>query len=149
VGTKIFASNLFIQEVKKLIKSGSHADCEFVLIEEIFSKNMKSITQKGTPKKIGGANETPFIRRRLNAGTGSSGGYRLYLWAFILDKQVYLLFIHPKTGRRSGSNMEKDFQKSMVKTFLKEKKAGELMELLLNKEKNQIVYSSNKKSVFS
>jgi len=145
----IFASDLFIEEVKKLIKSGSHADCEIVLIEEIFSKNFKSITQKGTPKKIGGANQTPFIRRRLNDGSGSSGGYRLYLWAFVVDKQIYLLFIHPKTGRRSGSNIDKDFQKSLVKTFLKEKKAAGLIELTLNKKKDQIIYASDNKSVFS
>lgn len=146
---KIFASGLFIEEVKKLIKSGSHADCEIVLIEEIFSKKLKSITQRGTPKKIGGANETPFIRRRLNDGSGSSGGYRLYLWAFVVDKQIYLLFIHPKTGRRSGSNIDKNFQKALVKTFLKEKKSGGLIQLSLNKRKEQIIYSSDKKSVFS
>ena len=146
---KIFASDLFIEEVKKLIKSGSHADCEFVLIEEVFSKNLKSITQQGTPKKLGGANETPFIRRRLNDGSGSSGGYRLYLWAFIIDKQIYLLFIHPKTGRRSGTNLDKDFQKYLVKTFLKEKNSDGLIQLSLNKNKDQIIYSSDKKSVFS
>ena len=99
---KIFASDTFISEVKKLMKSGSHADCEIVLIDEVMQDSLESIIQKGTPKKIGGGNDTPFIRRRLNDGSGSSGGYRLYLWAFRIEDEISFVFIHPKTGRRSG-----------------------------------------------
>lgn len=76
---KIFLSDRFISQSKKLISSGSHADCEIVLIEDILKCDFEEIIQKGTPKKIGGAPNTPFIRRRLNDGSGSSGGYRLYL----------------------------------------------------------------------
>lgn len=146
---KIFLSDRFIAESKKLIASGSHADCEIVLVEEIFQSDYDSIIHKGTPKKIGGSPETPFIRRRLNDGTGSSGGYRLYLWAFKIDDEIFLLFIHPKAGRRSGTNITKEAQKEIVKEFLNDKKNKQnLHEVKLSKKKDRIIYSSNQKNVF-
>ena len=117
---RIFMSPDFIEEVRKILKSKGHADCEQAIIEAIYKKGMDDIVQVGSTKKIGGTNDTPFIRKRLEgAGTGKSGGYRLYFWAFKIEDDVYLIFIHPKTGRRSSTNLSTKGQKQLVDDFKK------------------------------
>lgn len=122
---RIFMSPDFIDEVRKILKSKAHSDCEQVIIEAIYKKGMNDIVQVGSTKKIGGSNDTPFIRKRLEgAGTGKSGGYRIYFWAFKVDDEIHLVFIHPKTGRRSSTNLSADGQKQLKDDFKRFRNEG-------------------------
>jgi hypothetical protein len=67
---------------------------------------------------------------------------------FIQDENIYLLFIHPKTGRRSATNISLEKQKELVKTFKDFRKNERFLEIELNQKKNQIVFTTTKKIVF-
>jgi len=137
----------FITEVRKILKSKAHADCENALIESIYKKTMDEIVQVGSTKKIGGTNETPFVRKRLEgAGTGKSGGYRLYFWAFKVDDEIHLLFIHPKTGRRSSTNITSEYQKQLAKDFVGLRDNGDMILTKLSKTKTRIILDDEKET---
>lgn len=122
---RVFMSPTFIKEVRKLLKSKDHADCEQVIIESIYNRTLEEVIQGGTTKKLGGGPDTPFVRRRMQSqGKGKSAGYRLYLWAFKIEDDIYLLYIHPKTGRRSAANISPEYQKELVIAFKKLRDSG-------------------------
>lgn len=145
----IFVTEEFISEVKAIIKSKSHDACEFDLIESIFNKNIDEIKNIGT-KRLGGVpDKNPFLRKRVGSENKSkSEGYRLYFWLLIEDENVYLMFIHPKTGRRSATNITTDKQKELVKTFKLYRDEGKFILIELNKKGTEIIFSKSKKEVF-
>jgi len=104
----------------------------------------------GSPKRLGGdPNKSPFIRKRINSeGTGKSGGYRLYFWILIEDENIYLLFIHPKSGRRSGTNITTEKQKELVKTFTTLRAQNGFHSAKLNKASTKIICVKTKKEFF-
>ena len=83
---KIFLTDEFISEVKSIIKSKSHSDCEVTIIDSIFNSTIDEILKTGSPKRLGGdPNKSPFIRKRINvSGSGKSAGYRLYFWIIFI-----------------------------------------------------------------
>ena len=137
---RIFMSPTFIEEVRKLSKSKDHADCEKTLIESVYTKTLDEIIQGGAAKKLGGTPDTPFIRRRLQGqGTGKSAGYRLYLWAFRIENDIYLIYMHPKTGRRSAANISSDYQKELVREFKKFRASDKMVLTKLSKDSSKIL----------
>lgn len=140
----VFATEEFISEVKMVSKYKSHSNCEADLIDSIFNKSIDEIKNLGTKRLGGQANENPFLRKRIGSeNTGKSSGYRLYFWLFIQEKNVYLLFIHPKTGRRSAANISSEKQKELVKTFKKCKDNDQFLEIKLDKLTKQIVFTKS------
>ena len=136
---RIFMSPDFIDEVRKILKSKAHSDCEDAIIEGIYKKAMDDIVQVGSTKKIGGSNDTPFVRKRLEGiGTGKSGGYRLYFWAIKVGDEIYLLFIHPKKGRRSSTNITPEYQKQLAKDFVRLRGNGGMIITQLSEDETQI-----------
>lgn len=115
---RVFMSPTFIEEVRKLTGSNDHGDLEQVLIASVYVGTIDQVIQGGNAKKLGGSPNTPFIRRRMESqGHGKSAGYRLYLWAFRIEQDIYLLYVHPKTGRRSAVNISAEYQKQLVAEF--------------------------------
>jgi hypothetical protein len=127
-------SPTFIDEVRRLLRSNDHTDCERVLIETVYKATLEEVIQGGSAKRLGGGPNTPFIRRRMEShGKGKSSGYRLYLWAFKVENDIYLLYLHPKTGRRSATNISTEFQKELVVEF---KKFKDNMKMVLTRLSN-------------
>src|SRR5690554_7988835 len=99
----IFTTKEFISEVQKLLKNKAHANCEKDIIESIFKKTIDEIKSIGTKRLGGHPEKNPFIRKRIGSEkTGKSSGYRLYFWLFIIEENVYLMFIHRSEERRVG-----------------------------------------------
>ncbi len=146
----VFLTDEFISEVKSILKSKSHSDCETAIIESIFKSSIDDIMKVGSPKRLGGdPNKSPFIRKRISTeGAGKSGGYRLYFWILIQQKNIYLLFIHPKSGRRSGTNITVEKQKELVKTFTSLKADGGFQKANLNKDSTKIICATTKRNFF-
>lgn len=114
----VFVTEEFLSEVKSISKVKSHSNCEYDLISSIFNQNIEEIKNIGTKRLGGQADKNPFLRKRIGSeNSGKSSGYRLYFWLFVQDGNVFLLFIHPKSGRRSASNISPEKQKDLVKTF--------------------------------
>jgi len=144
---EIFVTDEFIEEVKSILKANSHSDCEVELINSIFTQSIDVIKQSGCKRLGGDPSKSPFLRKRIeSSGTGKSSGYRLYFWLMVLEENVYLLYIHPKTGRKSGSNLTTAKQKELVQTFVNSKKNSTFIKVEL--KKNKIVYfNENPKKV--
>jgi hypothetical protein len=147
---RVFMSPTFIEEVRKLHKSNDHGDCERVLIDSIYTGTIDQVIQGGNSKKLGGSPNTPFIRRRMESqGQGKSSGYRLYLWAFRIEEDVYLLYIHPKTGRRSATNISAEYQKGLVAEFKEFRDKGCMALTKLSKDGTRILFDDRAgKAVF-
>lgn len=138
----IFVTNEFILEVKSILKTNSHSDCEIELINAIFTKNIEEIKQNGCKRLGGDPNKSPFLRKRIeSAGTGKSAGYRLYFWLMVIEENIYLLYIHPKTGKKSGSNLKTEKQKELVNTFINSRKDSTFLKVEL--KNNKIIYSND------
>jgi len=138
---RVFMSPTFVDEVRRLQRSNDHGDCERVLIESVYSGSIDQVIQGGSAKKLGGSPNTPFIRRRLEGqGQGKSSGYRLYLWAFLIEEDVYLLYIHPKTGCRSAINISTEYQKQLVAEFKEFRDSGRMVLTKLSKDGTRILF---------
>lgn len=145
---KLFFTQEFIDEVNLILKTNSHSDCELSLIESVFNKTLDEIKNTGTKRLGGDPNKNPFLRKRIETlNSGKSSGYRLYLWVFYTENNVYLLFIHPKTGRRSGTNLTTEKQKELVKTFKQNRDNNTFIEVELN-DKKKIINFISKKEIF-
>ena len=144
----IFFTQEFIDEVTLISKANSHIDCKLSLIHSIFNKNIDEIKNTGTKRLGGDPNKNPFLRKRIEtSNSGKSSGYRLYLWMFYFENNVYLLYIHPKTGRRSGTNLTLEKQKELVKTFKENRDKNTFIRTELN-NKNKIVNAITKEEIF-
>lgn len=138
---RVFMSPTFIEEVRKLTGSNDHSDLERVLIESVYTGSIDHVIQGGNAKKLGGSPNTPFIRRRMESqGHGKSSGYRLYLWAFRIEQDIYLLYIHPKTGRSSAANISAEYQKQLVAEFKSFRDSGRMALTRLSKDGTRILF---------
>ena len=145
---QIFFTQEFIDEVTLISKANSHSDCELSLIHSVFNKNIDEIKNTGTKRLGGDPNKNPFLRKRIvTSNSGKSSGYRLYLWIFYFENNIYLLYIHPKTGRRSGTNLTPEKQKELVKTFKENRDNNTFIRTELN-NKNKIVNAITKEEIF-
>lgn len=144
----VFVTEEFLSELKLISKDKSHSSCESFLIDSIFNKSIDEIKNIGTKRLGGQADKNPFLRKRIGSENyGKSSGYRLYFWLFIVEENVFLLFIHPKTGRRSASNITIEKQKDLVKTFKEYRYTNRFLEVELDDEKSRIVFSKTKKKI--
>ncbi len=138
-------SPTFIKEVRKLIRSKGHSECESLLIHSVYTGSCDEVIQGGTAKKLGGGLNTPFVRRRILAkDAGKSSGYRLYLWAFRTQDEIHLLFIHPKVGRRSATNITAEYQRELVKEFKKFRDNDQMVLTGLSDDGRKIVNRQNR-----
>jgi len=145
----IFLTTEFVSEVTSILKNNSYADCEDSLIGSIFTQKIDQIKSTGCKRLGGNADSNPFLRKRIEiAHAGKSGGYRLYFWLFIKEENVYLLFIHPKAGKKGGENLTVEKQKELVNTFKTCKNNGTFIQVEYDNNQNKIIYCSNKKAVF-
>lgn len=119
------------------------------IIDSIFNKTIDEIKIIGTKRLGGQPDKSLFLRKRLGSeNSGNSSGYRLYFWLFIFEENIYLLFIHPKTGRRSATNITLEKQKELVRTFKYCRDNNLFLEVNLDKKINKIVFKTTKKVVF-
>ena len=66
--------------------------------------------------------ETPFIKKRLNG----SGGYRIYYLVIVKNENLYLVFLHPKTGPNGATNIKDDSKAFLYKKVLADIKNNQL-----------------------
>ena len=103
---KIFCTEDFKIEFEKLIRKKSYSSIEIDIIEYFFN-NEKNHLATGT--RLNNNNETPYIKKRLNG----SGGFRFYFLLIIKDENLFLMFVHPKTGSLGYDNIT-DKSKSLL-----------------------------------
>lgn len=144
----VFVTEEFLSELKLISKTKSHSNCESEIINSVFNSSIDEIKNIGTKRLGGQADKNPFLKKRIGSeNAGKSSGYRLYFWLFIQEENIYLLFIHPKTGRRSAANISGAKQKELIKTFKKCRDENLFLEIELDRRRNHLIFVETRKQV--
>lgn len=130
---EIFCIESFKIQFEKLIKKNTYSSIEKDIIKYFFNKNLEQLLS-GT--RLNNSDTTPYIKKRLNG----SGGFRVYFLLIIKDENVYLMFIHPKTGSLGYDNITDESKAKLYKEVLESIKTKKLYKIFL--ENNQLIFNS-------
>jgi hypothetical protein len=95
---KIFCTEGFKNEYDALIKKKSYQSLEKQIIKFFIGTTVDQVNSSNT---LNGGYPNPFIKKRLEG----SGGYRIYYYLYIAKENIYLSFVHPKTGSMGRANI--------------------------------------------
>ncbi len=123
----------FKVEFEKLKSKKSYKNLEQDIIQYFFGKTLNQLCS-GT--RLNNSDNEPYIKKRLNG----SGGFRFYFLLIIKDKNLYFMFVHPKTGPNASSNITNDSKAYLYKKILACIKSKDLYTLTLNEEQDQLVF---------
>jgi len=127
----IFCLEDFKVQFEKLKKKNSYSSIEGDIIEYFFDKEIQQISS-GT--RLNNSDDTPYIKKRLNG----SGGFRIYFLLLMKDENIYLMFLHPKTGSLGYENITDDSKALLYKKVLECIKTNNLYQVSV--EKNKLVF---------
>ena len=143
---KIYFTNGFISVIKDLIKSKHHANIEKIIIDNVLKKDFNSVRFLGSRILAGDNVNSLFIKKRIaELNKDKRGGYRLYAWLLIRQDNIYIVHIHPKTGKYGVDNISKKKKSELINTYKQAKKDNELIEVSLLNDK--IINSKTKKQI--
>ena len=131
---RIFCLEDFKVEFEKLISKNSYKSIQRLVIDHFFDKFVDELKQ-GT--RLNNSDETPYIKKRL----GGRGGFRCYFLLILKDECLYLMYIHPKTGKYGARNLTKESINSLNKKVLESIKNSDLYELNLDEDKENIEFT--------
>ncbi|MEA5459934.1 hypothetical protein VB796_12840 [Arcicella sp. LKC2W] len=95
---KVFCLEEFKLEFEKLRNKKSYKSIEKDIIDYFFGKSVEELSS-GT--RLNNSIDAPYIKKRLNG----RGGFRCYFLLVIKDENLYLMFVHPKTGTLGSDNI--------------------------------------------
>ncbi len=130
---KVFCIPEFREEFNKIISKKKYKHIQDDLIKYLFNKQFHEL-QQGT--RLNGSSTNPYIKKRIDG----SGGSRLYYYLIINKENIYLMFLHPKTGSMGSSNIKDQDKARLYKEVLKCIKSNDLYLVELNKESTQIEF---------
>lgn len=128
----IYCIEAFKAEFEKLLKNNSYSSLEQEIIDYFFNKPFEKLLS-GT--RLNNSNTTPYIKKRLSG----SGGFRFYFLAIVKDENLYLMFVHPKTGSHGFDNITDESKTYLYKTVLASIKSKDYYEV--KTEKNKLIFS--------
>lgn len=120
---RLFCTEEFKKELSTLRKNNSHAHVEAELVDAYCNKPFSDV--------LGGdllydLKTAKFVKKRLSG----RGGFRFYVLAVISDENVYLTWVHPKSGFHGMDNISTVKQKELLTSIGTIRKAGgELYEI--------------------
>jgi len=142
----IYLSEEFIKLLSNLLKVKAHSNIEKILIESLFNKSLEKLNT-GIVRLKGNINDSFFLKKRIaQKGKGKSSGYRLYAWLIVVDNNLYLLYIHPKTGKYAQININKEKQAELIETFKQKHTTNEFIKVCLSE--NKIINCENRMQIF-
>ena len=130
---RIFCIQEFKDEFEKLKSKKAYQTLEKDLISYFFDK---SVSELSSGIRLNNSAETPFIKKRLLG----SGGYRFYYLLIIRNDDLYLMFVHPKTGPFGSENITDQSKAFLYKRVLFSIKNNDLYHLSLNDSKSRIIF---------
>ncbi len=108
---KIFCIADFKVEFEKLKSKNSYNSIEADVIDYFFNKSVQDLSS-GT--RLNNSSETPYIKKRING----KGGFRFYFLLIIKDENLFLMFVHPKTGSLGYENITDESKSYLYKRVL-------------------------------
>ena len=138
----IYCLKGFKEEFNKLNRKKSYRNLEEEIINYFFNKPVSKLLS-GT--RLNNSSDTPYIKKRLKG----KGGFRFYFLIIIKDKNLYLMFVHPKSGTYGADNITDESKSSLYKEVLEAIKTKNLLSLTLSQDGNKIVFKdiSNSKYI--
>ena len=131
---RIYCLAEFKVEFEKLKSKNSYNSIEGDVIDYFFGKSVQELSS-GT--RLNNSSDTPYIKKRING----KGGFRFYFLLIIKDENLFLMFVHPKTGSLGYENITDDSKAYLYKKVLNCIKTKELLELTLNSERSKIIFN--------
>lgn len=125
---KIFCLEEFKHAFEKLSKKNAYSSIEADIITYFFDKDIQSLIS-GT--RLNNSEKTPYIKKRLNG----SGGFRVYFLLIVKDENLYLMFLHPKTGSLGYDNITDESKILLYKKVLECIKTNNLFIVTVENEK--------------
>lgn len=132
---KIFCLEDFKDEFDKLKVKKTYRTLEKDIIDYFFNKTIQDLNS-GT--RLNNSDETPYIKKRLRG----SGGSRVYFLILIKKENIYLMFIHPKTGPDGAENITDESKSALYKKVLASIKSNDLYRVALNKTQDSILFEN-------
>ena len=108
----LFCTERFKAEFEKLKNKKPYRGLEAEIIEYFVGAEL-SVLMSGT--RLNGNNPNPYIKKRLEG----SGGYRVYYLLISAKGDVYLIFVHPKTGPYGSKNIQDEAKAFCIKRYSK------------------------------
>jgi len=133
---KIYCIEEFKAAYDKLIKKKPYRDLTEELIDYFFDKSISDLKEG---RKLFG-HSIPFIKTRTNGRSG----YRLYYYFLIQDNQVFLMFVHPKTGPDGFENIDDAYKPFIFNQVLTAIENDNLHEVIINKIDNTLKFKKKK-----
>ena len=99
---QIFCIEDFKENIGRLTSKKSYRNIEEDVIEHFF--NSKDIQDLRSGSRLNHCDDKPYIKKRLKG----SGVYRIYYLLLLMDNNVYLMYIHPKTGSMRMDSLSKE-----------------------------------------
>ena len=129
----IYSLKDFKVSLEHLRKKNAYRSIEADLIELLFDKTVEEL-KAGTC--LNQSNETPYIKRRING----SGGYRVYYLLIIREDNLYLMYIHPKTGPFGSPNLKSEAITDLYKEVLKAITDDDLYLVTLSENRKSLLF---------
>jgi hypothetical protein len=129
----IYCLEDFKIEFERLISKKSYKSLEQDIIDYFFDKSIIDLCS-GT--RLNNCREIPYIKKRLNG----SGGFRVYFLLIIKEENVYLMYVHPKTGSEGSENITDESKSFLYKKVLRCIKEKDLYHLMNNNEENSLIF---------
>jgi len=130
---KIYCIEEFKVEFEKLNSKKSYNNLEQDIINYFFERAYSDLC---SGVRLNNSEDTPYIKKRLNG----RGGYRVYFLLIIKQKNVYLMFVHPKTGSEGSENITDESKAFLYKKVLNCIKVNDLYHLTLNFNKDKLIF---------
>lgn len=130
----IFCTPSIKIDIDAFSKKGSYKNLkkELFLFFNLIIKGNKSYGLK-----LNGSSPNPFYKKRING----SGGYRIYYYAFEIKGFIFLVALHPKSGKKGKSNLSAGEIKEAQESFISCYESKNYFKVLLDKNKSSINFA--------
>jgi hypothetical protein len=129
----IYCLEDFKVEFEKLNSKKSYNNLEQDIIDYFFDK---STIELSAGVRLNNSEDNPYVKKRLNG----RGGFRLYFLLIIKQENLYLMFVHPKTGSEGSENITDESKAFLYKKVLNCIKSNDLYHLSLNDNKDTLIF---------
>ena len=140
----LYCINEFKDSFEKLLSKKSYHSLQDDLIKYLFSEDsneLKPVKELLSGTRLNNSEETPYIKKRISG----SGGYRLYFLVLIRKSNLYLMYVHPKTGSIGAKNITDKSKAHLYKKVLTDIKSKSLFKISLDTINRKLNFEEVKK----
>lgn len=130
---KIYCIDEFRTQLERLKRKNSYKDICADLIDYLFDKEIDDLC---TGTVLNNNPDTPYLKKRIKG----RGGYRLYYYVLIVRNEIYLMFIHPKSGSLGSENITDDTKAELLSKVSACIRNRDLFELQRSSDGKNIIF---------